>query len=716
LASVVTIGLAAGCSSAAAQDAESAKPAAEDQQAQTSASDTELAPIVITGDGETNGYQPIDNTSAMRGNMPILDIPQAVNVVSDDVIRDQNARSLDDVLNNISNINQTNTLAGTQDAFIRRGFGDNRDGSVLTNGLRTVLPRSFNATTDRVEVLKGPSSALYGIQEPGGVINVLTKRPEQKFGGSVMATGSSFGGGSTQFDVTGPIGDTDFAYRLIGSYQNVDYWRNYGKTKEWLLSPSIAWFGADTTVNLSYTHRDYAVPFDRGQIFDLTTGHAVSTDPELQFTERYNKTNGYSDLVSLNVEHDLSDDWKLRFDYNYSRDSYSDNQARIMDYDPVTGNLDRRADATNGSVQFQHALRADVVGNVDIAGYKNEILLGASYSYYDLLRSDMIRCPTVENGFNIYDPVYGNLPKCTTVVAKDSDQTIQQELFTAYAQDSFYLTDNLILVGGMTFQYYTQYAGKGRPFVVGTDAEGFEVTPRAGLVYKVTPTWSVYGNVASSFMPQTSIADYIGELPPEEGISYEVGTKFELFDGITATAALFHIDKENVLYNEIIPGGETIARTSGHVRSQGFEFDVAGALTDNWSIIASYGYTNAKIIEDATYAGKRPVNVAKHTASLYLTYDFGEVFGTENTLKVGGGVRGRSKRAGVYSNEYFLPGYVVADAFAAYTVQTERPVTFQLNLKNIFDKTYYTSSIYASNLGNQIGEPFEASLSVRMDF
>jgi iron complex outermembrane receptor protein len=689
---------------------------AEQQQAapaQDGATQLQTITVVGQGNGETNGYQPINNSSAMRGNAPILDIPQAVNVVSNPVITDQNARSLDDVLSNVSNISQANTLAGTQDAFVRRGFGDNRDGSVLTNGLRTVLPRSFNATTDRVEVLKGPASALYGIQEPGGVINVITKRPEQTFGGSISATGSSFGGGSTALDVTGPIEGTDFAYRLIGSYENVDYWRNYGRTKNWLLSPSIAWFGENTTVNLSYTHRDYIVPFDRGQIFDLTTGHAVTTDPEIQFTEPYNQTDGRSDLVNLNIEHELNDDWTLRFDYAYSQDVYSDNQARVMTYDPATGNLTRRADATDGSTQRQHAFRVDALGDVDVGGYKNEVLVGLGYSDYDLLRSDMIRCPVVRD-FNIYNPVYGGLPECTRVIASDSDQTIKQKSLTAYAQDSFYLNDQWILIGGATFQYYTQYAGKGRPFVVGTDAEGTRFTPRAGIVYKATPTLSFYGNVATSFMPQTSIASYIGELPPETGVSVEIGTKFELFDGITATAAVYNIDKKNVLYNEFI-GGETFARTAGHVRARGFEFDLAGSLTDDLSIIASYGYTDAKVIEDFDYAGKRPVNVPRHTASLYLTYDLGEVWG-ENTLKLGGGVRAHSKAAGVYSNAYFLPGYMVADAFASYTVKAERPVTFQLNLKNIFDKTYYTSSIYASNLGNAIGEPFQASLSVRLDY
>ncbi|TWF59045.1 TonB-dependent siderophore receptor [Neorhizobium alkalisoli] len=713
----------AGLATAATAQAQTATTNANQTATETGASDTTLAPIILSGSGDsdTTGYQPVSNSSATRSNLPLLDIPQAVNIVSDKVIEDQAAKTLDDVLNNVSSINQANTLGGTQDAVMRRGFGEKIDGSVLTDGLRTVLPRSVNATTDRVEVLKGPSSALYGIQEPGGVINVITKKPQEKFGGSITATGSSFGGGSTQLDVTGPIEGTDFAYRLIGSYEDVDYWRNYGKTKQWLIAPSLSWTGEDTKVNVAYTHRDYLLPFDRGQIFDETTGKPVTTDPKTQFTERYNITDGRSDLFSVNVEHDLSDDWKVRFDYNYSQDVYSDNQARIMSYDPATGNLTRRADSTNDSTQKQHAVRMDLQGDVDIAGFRNDLLIGANYTDYDLLRSDMIRCSAV-GGFNIYNPVYGTLPKCTTVAAKDSDQTIQQKSLTAYVQDAVHLNDQWILIGGLTLQHYDQYAGKGRPFIVATDAEGFEVTPRAGIVYKVTPDVSLYATYASSFMPQSSIADVIGELPPETGKSYEVGAKFELLGGLTATTAFYHIDKRNVLYNETINNADgtttSISNTSGKVMSQGFEFDIAGALTDNLSMIASYSYNNNEVVEDAQYQGNNLANVARHTGSLYLTYDFGEVFGTDNTLKIGGGLRGRSKAPGNYGNDYYLPGYVAADAFATYTIQTERPIAVQLNLKNLFNKTYYTSSLYTAGayLGNQIGNPFEASLSVKMSF
>lgn len=417
----------------------------------TAATDGET--LTVTADPNTtaeatNGYQPLNTFTATLTNMPMLDIPQVVNTVSDKVLEDQHATTLDEALYNVSNVVQTNTLGGTQDAFVRRGFGANRDGSIMTNGLRTVLPRSFNAATERVEVLKGPASTLYGILDPGGLINVVTKRPEKTFGGSISATSSSFGGGTGQIDVTGPIDGTRLAYRLTGEYQDEDYWRNFGTERSTFIAPSLTWFGDDATVTVLYSHRDYKTPFDRGTIFDLNTKKAVNVDRKTRFDEPFNVTDGQSDLAQLNAEYRLNSQWTAKFDYSYSQDKYSDNQARVMAYDSKTGNLTRRVDATQGSTQRMHTTRADLQGNVDIAGYYNEILTGVSYENYDLLRTDMIRCKNVKD-FNIYNPSYGSLGKCTTVSASDSDQTIKQESYSAYAQDALYLTDKWIAVAGM---------------------------------------------------------------------------------------------------------------------------------------------------------------------------------------------------------------------------------------------------------------------------
>lgn len=682
----------------------------------TAATDGET--LTVTADPNTtaeatNGYQPLNTSTATLTNMPMLDIPQVVNTVSDKVLEDQHATTLDEALYNVSNVVQTNTLGGTQDAFVRRGFGANRDGSIMTNGLRTVLPRSFNAATERVEVLKGPASTLYGILDPGGLINVVTKRPEKTFGGSISATSSSFGGGTGQIDFTGPIDGTRLAYRLTGEYQDEDYWRNFGTERSTFIAPSLTWFGDDATVTVLYSHRDYKTPFDRGTIFDLNTKKAVDVDRKTRFDEPFNVTDGQSDLAQLNAEYRLNSQWTAKFDYSYSQDKYSDNQARVMAYDSKTGNLTRRVDATQGSTQRMHTTRADLQGNVDIAGFYNEILTGVSYENYDLLRTDMIRCKNVKD-FNIYNPSYGSLGKCTTVSASDSDQTIKQESYSAYAQDALYLTDKWIAVAGLRYQYYTQYAGKGRPFNVNTDSRDDQWTPKLGLVYKLTPAVSLFANYSQTFMPQSSIASYIGDLPPETSNAYEIGAKFDLFDGITANIALFDIHKRNVLYTESI-GDETVAKTAGRVRSQGVEVDLAGSLTENTNFIASYGYTDAKVLEDPDYAGKPLPNVPRHTGSLFLTYDIHNAF-AGNTLTLGGGGHGVSRRSATNGADYYLPGYFVADAFAAYKMKLQYPVTLQVNVKNLFDKTYYTSSIATNNLGNQIGDPREVQFTVKMEF
>jgi len=685
--------------------------AAENSASKEKTAGDETMTVVAEGaQNDTNGYQPVASSTATLTSMPLLDIPQVVNTVSDKVLEDQHATTLDEALYNVANVVQTNTLGGTQDAFTRRGFGANRDGSIMTNGLRTVLPRSFNAATERVEVLKGPASTLYGILDPGGLINVVTKRPERTFGGSISATSSSFGGGTGQFDVTGPIEGTRLAYRIIGEYQHEDYWRNFGKEKSSFIAPSLTWFGDRATVNVSYSHRDYNTPFDRGTIFDLNTGHAVNVDRKTRFDEPFNVTDGYSDLAQLNAEYRLNDAWTARFDYSYSQDHYNDNQARVTAYDSATGDLTRRVDATHGSTQKMHTTRADLQGNVVVGGFYNEVLTGIAYENYDLLRTDMIRCKNVK-GFNIYNPVYGTVGTCSTVSDSDSDQRIQQESYAAYVQDALYLTDKWIAVAGMRYQYYTQYAGKGRPF---TDSSDQKWTPKLGLVYKLTPTVSLFGNVAQSFMPQSSIASYIGNLPPEESTSYEVGAKFDLLSGITANIALFDIHKRNVLYTEAV-GDETVAKTAGKVRSRGVEVDLAGSITDNLSVIASYGYTDAKVLDDPDYAGKPLPNVPKHTGSLFLSYDIHNVYDS-NTLTVGGGGRAVSKRSGTNGADYYLQGYAVADVFAAYKMKLQYPVTLQVNVKNLFDKTYYTSSIATNNLGNQIGDPREVQFTVKMDF
>jgi len=276
-------------------------------------------------------------------------------------------------------------------------------------------------------------------------------------------------------------------------------------------------------------------------------------------------------------------------------------------------------------------------------------------------------------------------------------------------QDALYLTDKWIVAAGARYQPYSEYAGKCRPFKLNTNSKDEKLTSKFGMAYKLTPSVSLFGNASQTFMPQYSIANYIGDLPPETSNAYDIGARFDLFDGLTANISLFDIHKRTVLYNDMI-NGETMAKTAGRVRSQGVEVDVAGALTAN-----SYSYTEAKVTQDPNYAGKPLPNVPRHTDSLFLTYDSNNLIGG-NTLTLGGGGHGVNRRSATNDEDYYLPGYLVADAFAAYKMKLQYLVTLQLNVKNLFDKTYYTSSIGTNNLSNQIGDPREVQLTVMMDF
>jgi iron complex outermembrane receptor protein len=667
----------------------------------------------VTVQSSEEGYQPTRNSSALRNDAPMLEVPQAVNVVTEQVLRDQGARSLDDALQNISGISQTNTLGGTQDAFIRRGFGENRDGGILTNGLQTALPRSFNATTQSVEVLKGPASTLYGILDPGGAINVLTKKPARQFAGEASVSASSFGGGTASLDLTGPIQGSRLAYRLVADKQETDYWRNFGKTKEWLIAPSLTWFGDDTIVTASYMYQDYSVPFDRGTIWKADGSGPIPLSRSTRLDEPFNITQGSSELASLNLSHALANDWRVTVDYSYSRNKYSDNQARVTGYNDSTGNVTRRIDATQSAETSYHSARVDFAGSVEIAGKRNDLLFGAQYDYHQVLRTDMNRCSSSYR-LNIDNPSYGNVSTCSTPTASDSDQFERLKSPSLYLQDSLHLNQRWIVVAGMRYQYYEQISGRGRPFKLNTDTSGGKLVPRLGAVYKLNASTSLYANAARSFKPQSSFSTYYGDLTPEEGTTYEIGAKWEGASGLSANLALYTTDKENVVYNEV-DDNITVTRTAGLVRARGLEIDVAGQLTRNWSLIASYGYTDAEVKDDPSYAGKRPVNIPRHTASLFASYDFGVLQGGDR-LKVGGGLRAASNRAGINDNSYFLPGYAVADAFASYTLKMKYPVTVQLNLRNLFDRTYFTSSIGSTRYANAYGEPFNASLTASVRF
>ena len=669
------------------------------------------------------GYRAMPSSTTLRTGASPLDTSQSVNIVPEQVIKDQLPRNIDDALVNISGITQTNTLAGTQDAVIRRGFGDNRDGSIMRNGMPLVQGRSLNPAVESVEVLKGPASLLYGIMDPGGIVNTISKRPELYQHGSVTLLGSSYGGGKSgadgTFDITGPIGKDGLAYRFIAYGVNEDYWRNFGRHRETLIAPSLAWYGENTTIQLNYEHRDFLSPFDRGTALDSRTNKPLAIPATRRLDEPYNNMWGTSDLMQASVEHRLNNDWKLYAAYNYNTESFSANQLRITAVNPVTGIVTRSNDGTRGSLSNVSYGTSYLQGGFWLGEMRNDVLIGGDAQYRTIYRKDLIRQAT-PNVFNIYNPVYGLLQPGTTVSASDSDQTDKLGTRALFFQDTLHLTDRFALVGGVRYMEYEQLAGRGRPFKANTDLSGDKALPLGGAILKLTDEVSLYASYTQSLKPTSTIAPLTGgvvvgsNIAPEEGVQWETGVKFDINKRLSGTVALYDIDKKNVLVSQLNSAtGLTEFRTAGKVRSHGVEIDVTGKLTDSWSMIGSYGYTDARVTEDPILTGKALQNVALNTASLYLVYDFGTAL--PGRLRVGAGAHYVGDRPGDAANTFVLPSYVVADAFATYETRYQTlPVIYQLNVKNLFDAVYYPSAV--NNLNVAMGDARRVSLSATVKF
>ena len=660
-------------------------------------------------------------TTLRTGASP-LDTSQVVNVVPEQVLKDQLPRNIDDALVNVSGITQTNTLAGTQDAVIRRGFGDNRDGSIMRNGMPLVQGRSLNPAVESVEVLKGPASLLYGIMDPGGIVNTISKRPELYQHGSISVLGSTYGsknGADATFDITGPIGKDGLAYRFIAYGVNEDYWRNFGRHRETLIAPSLAWYGENTTIQLNYEHRDFLYPFDRGTALDSRTNKPLAIPATRRLDEPYNNMWGTSDLMQASVDHRINEDWKLYAAYSYNTETFSANQLRVTAVNPVTGIVTRSNDGTRGSLSNVSYGTSYLQGGFWLGGMRNDVLFGGDAQYRTIYRKDLIRQST-PNVFNLYNPVYGLLQPGTTVSASDSDQTDKLGNRALFFQDTLHLTNQLALVGGVRYMEYEQLAGRGRPFTANTNLTGDKVLPLGGAIFKLTEQISLYASYTQSLKPTSTIAPLTGgvvigsNIAPEEGVSWETGVKFDVNKRLSGTVALYDIDKKNVLVSQLNSAtGLVEYRTAGKVQSRGVEIDVTGRLTDSWSMIGSYAYTDARVTEDPTLAGKALQNVALNTGSLYLVYDFGTAL--PGRLRVGAGAHYVGDRPGDATNTFILPSYVVADAFATYETKYQTlPVIYQLNVKNLFDNVYYPSAV--SQFFVAMGDARRVSLSATVKF
>lgn len=685
------------------------------------ASNEQLQEVEITGRREKS-YKNDVTFAATKTATAIKDIPQAVSYVTKEVFADQQAYRVNDIVKNISGVNQFSYY----DDFTFRGF---RSGNTYINGLRVVGlfgPQPLLANIERVEVIKGPASAMFGNSIPGGIMNRVTKKPLTEDRKAINFTLGSFNTLRTTVDFTGPINEKEtLLYRLNLAYENSDSFRDLQEFKSYVIAPSISFLPTDRTrINFDLVITNFDGKLDRGQpIFGATAGTDLNSTP-ISFAIGQTSDFQKSDVVysTLSLNHQFSD--KLSFNASYIKYLFEEDlvEHRTSNQFAIDGNGDPiptlagiqvfnrqgQTIADNLSSYFVYKAKTGALEHKIVAGFDyNEqkqpvgnaqdiargYLLqggGASRNLRDLpnfLRDDDGNpIPNVPH-FDLQNPTYN--------VAQLSDYTFTNFPSdpTKYYSYGFYVQDQVkwnkfqFLLGGRQ-EYYNDVINFDQPDEEITTQNKF--LPRIGLVYSATDNINVYGTYTESFQPQgvatLNNPQAGGPFDPVNAYMVEAGAKGEFFNNrLAANLAVYYIENNNILVNANEPGNPELLRQRGQEESKGIELDINGRILPNLSLTANYAYNEAIISEsdDPDEIGLRKENAPLHQGGLFgkYTFDRGKFDGIALTL----GTNFVTER-NTFERELQLPSYMVTDAGVSYNVDRFN-IRFLVN--NVFDRTHW---------------------------
>jgi iron complex outermembrane recepter protein len=672
--------------------------------------------VIATGEGATDNYFAPNASTATGTDTPIIETPFSAQVVTQEVIRDRQVVRIEDALNNISGVSSAGSAGGRQAAFNVRGFG-NQLGSgtpVLRDGYR--LYGAFQAIPEianlqQVEVLKGPSSILYGQIQPGGVINLVSKQPlAQDYTEAELQIGDREFVRS-RFDINIPATDDEqVSARINGVYQHEASFRNFDHDINQIsLAPVFKWEISDrtnVTFNLEYIHRESFADFGLTQFGDgvaPVSRKFVTNNPDDTIDTDYVST-GYS------FEHRFNDDWKIRNGFRFI--SYNSDYSVVALPFTVEGANITRFFAEQDGEDRSYSLFTNAVGNFKTGSIKHILTAGIDLNRSESSIFTLFGNPSV---LNIFDPDYDIDPKpdrSTLPLFADTLDTANR--LGIYLQDQVYLLDNLIFVAGLRYDTVSQTTTNVQTdFTPGgeTEQSNDAFTPRLGLLYRPIPAVSLFSNYSQSFEPNTDVTVDGSALEPETGKGFEVGVKTELFKKkLLATLAYFDITKKNVAV--VDPNNPLFFVPVGEQSSQGVELDVSGEILPGWQLIGSYAYINAKVTDDTdeTIVGNKLFAVPEHKVSLWTTYEIQT--GNLQGFGLGLGFEYADNRFGDLANTFTLGDYLIGNAAIFY--QSDR-YRLAVNFKNFTDANYISAAT-GNEGGIEPGFPFTLIGSVSVKF
>ncbi|RQO61321.1 TonB-dependent siderophore receptor [Paucibacter sp. KBW04] len=647
-----------------------------------------LPAVEVVGRTASGAYHAGDAAGA-KTELRLRELPQAVRVLTRQAIDDLGATKLDDVLDYVGGVSRQNNFGGLWDNIAVRGLAGNENTGMATllNGFSS--NRGFNAPRDlagveRIEFLKGPAAALYGSSEPGGTLNIVSKRPLWKAGHALEVYGGSFDLKRAALDSTGPLSDT-LAYRLNVAIEDRDSFRDHIHARREVVAPAFSLkLGADTMLDYNGELLRHRTPLDRGVV--ATADGKLGVIPR----ERFLGEPADGDVTvdnrthQLILSHDWSDHWRGRLGLAYREtgihgfsteptalrtDGTLTRQRRMRDYD-----------------SDDLALQAELQGRLRAAGVVHEVLLGAETFRFDM-DTVMLRVnPSTASPYaiNIYQPVYGQ-PQPTPAANTD---TLEHQRGTAfYAQDAITLAPQWRLLAGVRVDSFRQSL-LNRRTIVTTRQDPSATSPRIGISWLPTSQWTVYASAGKSFRPNVG-TDFGGQaFAPESGRALELGAKWEsIGQRMGLTAALFDIRKRNVLTADPVNTGYSIA--AGEVGSRGLELDFTGQVSSAWRVNASLVWNDVEVRRDTTLpTGTRLLNVPRVNGSLLAVYE--SSFANGQRYGLGGGLTHVGARIGQTATSFELPAYTTAKLVGHWRINPTLRAT--LDVDNLFDTTHYTSS------------------------
>lgn len=638
--------------------------------------------------GPVQGYHATRSASATRTDTSIHETPQSISVVSKDVVEDIGATRLQDALDYAGGVGRANNFGGQGlTTFTVRGF---TTGEFYRNGfpINRGYPNMPDANTiERLEVLRGPATMLYGRGDPGGTFNVVSKQPLAERSVTLGSQVNDQGMKRGTLDASGPLDEEGrLAYRLNVVGEGGDTFRDHVQTERYGVAPVITWQASDDTKVVfegDFMRNNH--PLDRG-LTRFPNQRGTASRDTFWGDKDAGKLHNDNNMAQLRFEHALNDNWTLGGGFQWLDGSLKGNAIEAngagslgADGRTLQRNFNyRKLEWTDKDYQL------NLTGHFSTGAFDHTLLTGVEYEDYDY-QSIIQRSAAAAGTYpiDIFNPVYGQTrPALTRTPTHDKENL---KTYAAFVQDQVALTERLKVLAGARFERFEHDYQTYVPGAKNWQAADNAVTPRVGVMYDLTDTVAVYADAARSFKPNTGASREGGGFAPEKGKSYEMGIKWEALDRqLSVDAAIYQIEKKNVLATD--PLDNTLSVATGQVRSRGFDLNVAGNLTPQWRVIGGYAYVDAEVTRDTTLrSGTRLMNIPRNSFSLLNVYEFQD--GALKGLGLGAGGKYVDQRAGQTANTAFsMDAYTVVDLLGYYKVNEQ--VRLNLDVKNLFNREY----------------------------